>query len=343
VAVTTSSDEGATGPGPAPDASQGLALYTSMLRMRLFEEKVRAAYSQSEVRGPIHLAVGQEAVPAGFGAAMRPDDYMVSTYRGHADVISRGAPLDGLMAELFGRATGVNGGKGGSMHLMSVNHGHYGSYAIIGAHLPIACGLGWSARLRGTDQITVCFFGDGTTNIGAFHEALNVAAVWKLPVVFVCNNNLYMEYTLNSEVTAVPRPAADRAGAYGLEPAVVVDGNDVEAVLGVAQAAIARARSGEGPSMVEALTYRHYGHSVADPAAYRSKEEVAAWKARDPVPSYRGVLEARGVPAAELERIEAEVMAEVDEAVERARSAPPPDVSAVSTDVWSTGGSAWRN
>jgi hypothetical protein len=176
---------------------------------------------------------------------MRPDDHMLSTYRGHVDVIARRASLDGLLAEVFGRATGVSGGKGGSMHLMSVDHEHYGSYAIIGAQLPIACGLGWSARLRKTDQTTVCCFGNGATNIGAFHEALNLAVVWKLPVVFVCNNNLYMEYTRSSEVTAVPRPAADRAGAYGLEP-VMVDGNDVEAVFGVARAALARARSGGG-------------------------------------------------------------------------------------------------
>lgn len=342
MAVTTSPGDGSVQPGPEPDVSLGLALYTSMLRMRLFERKVRGFWAQAELRGPIHLGVGQEAIPAGFAAAMRPDDYMLSTYRGHADVIARGAPLDGLMAELFGRATGVSGGKGGSMHLMSVDHEHYGSYAIIGAHLPVACGLAWSARLRKTDQVTVCFFGDGATNIGAFHEALNLAVVWKLPVVFVCNNNLYMEYTRNSEVTAVPRPAADRAGAYGLE-AVVVDGNDVETVLRVAQAAIARARSGEGPSLVEALTYRHYGHSAADPAAYRSTEEVAEWKAKDPVPRYRRILEERGVSPVELERIEAEVAAEVDDAAERARSAPLPDVTSVSTELWSDGGSAWRN
>jgi acetoin:2,6-dichlorophenolindophenol oxidoreductase subunit alpha len=342
VAVTTSPGDGGVRPASGLAASLGLALYTSMLRMRLFEEKVRGFWAQAELRGPIHLGVGQEAVPAGFAAAMRPDDYMLSTYRGHADVISRGAPLDGLMAELFGRATGVSGGKGGSMHLMSVDHGHYGCNAIIGAHLPMACGLGWSARLRRTDQVTVCFFGDGATNIGAFHEALNLAVVWKLPVVFVCNNNLYMEYTRNSEVTAVPRPAADRAGAYGLE-AVVADGNDVEAVLRVARAAIARARSLEGASLVETLTYRHYGHSAADPAAYRSTEEVAEWKAKDPIPSYRRVLEERGVSPAELERIEAEVAAEVDDAAERARSAPLPDVASVSTELWSDGGSAWRN
>jgi pyruvate dehydrogenase E1 component alpha subunit len=313
-----------------------------MLRMRLFEQKVQSLWAQGLLRGPFHLAVGQEAIPAGFAAAMRPDDYMLSTYRGHADVISRGVPLGGLLAELFGRATGVAGGKGGSMHLLSIAHGHYGSYCIIGAHLPIACGVAWSARLRGTDQVTVCFFGDGTTNIGAFHEALNLAATWKLPVVFVCNNNQYMEYTPIGDATAVARPAADRAPAYGLEP-TAVDGNDVEAVHRVARAAIARARSGEGPTLVEALTYRHYGHSLADPAAYRPQEEVAEWKAKDPVPRYRRILEERGVAAAELERIGAEVAAEVDEAAERARMAPLPDPSSVSNDVWSDGGSAWRN
>jgi acetoin:2,6-dichlorophenolindophenol oxidoreductase subunit alpha len=342
VALTTPASGGRTEPGAEPDRAHGLALYTSMLRMRLFEQKVQSLWAQGLFRGPFHLAVGQEAIPAGFAAAMRPDDCMLSTYRGHADVVSRGVPLEALMAELFGRATGVAGGKGGSMHLLSVAHRHYGSYCIIGAHLPIACGVAWSARLRGTNQVTVCFFGDGTTNIGAFHEALNLAAIWKLPVVFVCNNNQYMEYTPIGEVTAVGRPAADRAPAYGLEP-IAVDGNDVEEVHRVARATIARARSGEGPSLVEALTYRHFGHSLADPGAYRPKEEVAEWKGKDPIPRYRRLLEERGVPAADLEQIGTEIAAEVNAAAERARVAPLPDASSASKDVWSDGGSAWRN
>jgi pyruvate dehydrogenase E1 component alpha subunit len=327
---------------PDGNHAQGLALYTSMLRMRVFEEKAHKLWAQGQIRGFLHLGVGQEAVPAAFAAAMRPDDTMVASYRGHNHVISRGASLEAVMAELFGRATGLCGGKGGTAHLVSTADGHYGEYAVVGSQLPIACGLAWSARLRKTDQVTICFFGDGTTNIGAFHEAINLAAVWKLPVVFVCENNQFMEYTRIGDVTAVSRPAADRASAYGLDP-LVVDGNDVEAVLQVAEATISKARSEKGPSLVEAVTYRHHGHSAADPAAYRSKEEVAAWKARDPIPAYHMVLEERGVSSFDLQRLEDEVVAEVNEAIEQARLAPLPDVSTVSVDLWSDGGSTWRN
>jgi pyruvate dehydrogenase E1 component alpha subunit len=217
-----------------------------------------------------------------------------------------------------------------------------GSYAIVGAHLPIALGAAWSAQYRRSGQVAVCFFGDGTTNIGAFHEALNMAAVWKAPVVFVCENNLYMEYTPIGAVTAVPRPAADRAGAYGLD-AIVVDGNDVEAVYATARAAIDRARAGEGPSLIEALTYRHGGHSRADPAKYRPADEVKDWLARDPIPQQRGRLLARGVAEAEIAAIEAAVRAQVADAEAEARSGPEPSVDIIETQLWSDGGSAWRN
>ncbi len=228
---------------------------------------------------------------------MRTDDYTFCTYRGHNHTLARGVPMAPILAELFGRGTGLLGGKGGSMHLTSVEHGVMGSYAIVGAHLPIALGAAWSAQYRGTSQVAVCFFGDGTTNIGAFHEALNMAAVWKAPVVFVCENNQYMEYTPIGAVTAVPRPAADRASAYGLEP-IVVDGNDPDAVWVVATEAIRRARAGEGPSLIEALTYRHGGHSRADPGKYRPDDEVKAWLARDPLPRYRERLLATGADEA---------------------------------------------
>ena len=250
--------------------------------------------------------------------------------------------MAGVLGELMGRECGVTAGKGGSMHLTSVEHGAMGSYAIIGAHLPIACGAAWSSQYRGTDQVTVCFFGDGTTNIGTFHEALNFAVIWKLPIVFVCENNLYMEYTPIGTVTAVPRPAADRAGAYGLDP-IVVDGNDAEAVYEVAAAAIARARAGDGPSLIEALTYRHGGHSRADPGKYRPDDEVAAWKARDPIPAFRARLEAAGVEAAVLDRIDEETRAKVADAEAEARAAPEPDRDVLETQVWSDGSSTWRN
>jgi len=218
-----------------------------------------------------------------------------------------------------------------------------GSYAIVGAHLPIALGAAWSAQYRTSGQVAVCFFGDGTTNIGAFHEALNLAAVWKAPVVFVCENNQYMEYTAIGDVTAVPRPAADRASAYGLEP-IVVDGNDADAVYAVAVAALARGRAGDGPSLIEAITYRHGGHSRADPGKYRPDDEVAAWKARDPIPAMRARLLDEGVvDAAELDAIDeaAKVLVAAGEA--EAKAAPEPSAEVLETQLWADGGSAWRS
>jgi pyruvate dehydrogenase E1 component alpha subunit len=320
----------------------GLALYRTMQECRLLETRAQELFFEGLVRGTTHLGIGQEAVAAGFAAAMRSDDYTFCTYRGHNHTLARGVPMAPILAELFGRATGLLGGKGGSMHLTSVEHGVMGSYAIVGAHLPIALGAAWSAQYRKSGQVAVCFFGDGTTNIGAFHEALNMAAVWKAPVVFVCENNQYMEYTPIGAVTAVARPAADRASAYGLEP-IVVDGNDVEAVHAVARTAIDRARAGEGPSLIEALTYRHGGHSRADPGKYRPDDEVAAWKARDPIPMFRARLEAAGVEAAELDAIDAQVRAQVAAAEAEARAAPEPAIDSLETQVWADGGSAWRN
>jgi pyruvate dehydrogenase E1 component alpha subunit len=228
------------------------------------------------------------------------------------------------------------------MHLTSVEHGAMGSYAIIGAHLPVACGAAWSSQYRGTDQVTVCFFGDGTTNIGTFHEALNFAVIWKLPVVFVCENNLYMEYTPIGTVTAVERPAADRAAAYGLPP-IVVDGNDADEVFRVASRAFARARAGEGPSLIEALTYRHSGHSRADPAQYRPAGELERWLERDPIKIYRGRMLANGFAEPDLRGIEQDTERRVDEATETAKASPPPALSVIERDVWADGGAAWRN
>jgi pyruvate dehydrogenase E1 component alpha subunit len=273
---------------------------------------------------------------------MRADDWTFCTYRGHNHTIARGVPMGPIYGELFGRAGGLMGGKGGSMHLTSVEHGAMGSYAIVGAHLPIAAGAAWSAQVRGSGQVAVCFFGDGTTNIGAFHEALNLAAVWSLPVVFVCENNQYMEYTPIGAVTAVPRPAADRASAYGLEP-IVVDGNDAEAVFAVASRTIGRARAGEGPSLIEALTYRHGGHSRADPGKYRPDDEVAAWLARDPIPRFRARLLELGIAATDLDAIEAAAGTAVAAAEAEARAMPEPDPAVLETQVWADGGSAWRS
>ena len=324
------------------DRDLGLAMYRTMQHCRQLEVRAQELFFEGLVRGTTHLGVGQEAVATGVAHAMRADDYTFCTYRGHNHNLARGVPMAPILAELFGRSTGLLGGKGGSMHLTSVEHGVLGSYAIVGAHLPIALGAAWSAQYRKSGQIAVCFFGDGTTNIGAFHEALNMAAVWKAPVVFVCENNQYMEYTPIGAVTAVARPAADRASAYGLEP-IVVDGNDVEAVHAVATTAIARARAGEGPSLIEAITYRHGGHSRADPGKYRPDDEVEAWKARDPIPAFRARLEAAGVAAADLDAIDDEVRAQVAAAEAEAREAPEPTADVLETQVWADGGSAWRN
>jgi pyruvate dehydrogenase E1 component alpha subunit len=334
--------ETAAAPTTDLDRDLRLRMYRIMVECRSFEQRTHELFLAGLVRGTTHLGIGQEAVAAGFAAAMRDDDYTFCTYRGHNHTLARGVPMGPVLLELVGKQGALMGGKGGSMHLTSVEHGVMGSYAIVGAHLPIAVGAAWSSQYRGSGQVAVCFFGDGTTNIGSFHEALNLAVVWKAPVVFVCENNQYMEYTPIGSVTAVERPAADRASAYGLEP-LVVDGNDVEAVHRIARDTIDRARAGDGPSLVEAVTYRQGGHSRADPGTYRPADEVKAWLARDPIPAHRRRLLDDGVDEAELERIEAEVKAAVAEAEKTARAAPEPDLAVAETQVWADGGSSWRS
>jgi pyruvate dehydrogenase E1 component alpha subunit len=319
-----------------------LDLYRMMTEIRLFEKRAYDLFLQNLVKGTSHLGIGQEAVAAGVAAAMADGDYTFVTYRGHAHVLARGTPMTPVLAELLGRENGLMHGKGGSMHLLDVSRGVLGAYAIVGAQLVIANGAAWSAQHRDSGQVTVCFLGDGATNIGAFHEALNLAAVWGLPVVFVCENNQYMEYTPIGAVTAVPRPAADRAPAYGLEP-VVVDGNDVEAVYCCALDAITTAREGGGPALIEALTYRHGGHSRADPGKYRPDEEVTRWLARDPLPAYRKVLTGRGIGEPVLDAIDQRARAAVDRATEEAKAGPVPRPALAGTNVWSDGGSSWRN
>ena len=319
----------------------GLELYVRMCFLRHFEERVDLLYRRGLIHGPAHLGLGQEAIAVGAASVLRPGDCSLGTYRGHAHALARGAPPDAVLAELLGRAGGICQGKGGSMHITSVEHGYYGSYAIVGAHLPMAAGAAWSAKLRGSGEVAVAFFGDGATNIGAFHEALNLAAVWSLPVLFVCENNLYMEYTPIGTVTAVAAPAADRAPAYGLT-AATVDGNDVVAVAEVVAQAAARARSGGGPALIEALTYRHFGHSRTDPAKYRPASEVAEWMARDPLELARQRLAGLGVPPADVAAAAERAGSLVAAAVAEAKAAPPPDPGEAFTDVWADGGSAWR-
>jgi pyruvate dehydrogenase E1 component alpha subunit len=319
-----------------------LELYRTQVVIREAETRAFDLFLQNLVKGTSHLSLGQEAVAAGFAGAMKKGDLTFCTYRGHAHTLARGVPIEGVLGELMQRDNGLMRGKGGSMHLTSVDHGVMGSYAIIGAHLPIACGAAWRAQYKGQGDVTTCFFGDGTTNIGAFHEALNFAAVWKLPVIFVCENNLYMEYTPIGSVTAVEHPAADRAGAYNLEK-VVIDGNDADEVYLTAVKYMSRARKGGGPALIEAMTYRHSGHSRADPAKYRPEGELEKWLQRDPLKIYRERLTKLGVAEATLKDMEAEAMRKVDEATAAAKASPPPALSAIDKDVWADGGTAWRN
>jgi TPP-dependent pyruvate/acetoin dehydrogenase alpha subunit len=319
-----------------------LELYRSQVVLREAEQRAYDLFLQNLVKGTSHLSLGQEAIAAGFATAMQPGDLSFCTYRGHAHTLARGVPVEKVLGELMQRDNGLMRGKGGSMHLTSEEHGVMGSYAIIGAHLPIACGAALRAQYRGDKDVSVCFFGDGTTNIGAFHEALNFAAVWKLPVVFVCENNLYMEYTPIADVTAVDHPAADRASAYGLER-IVIDGNDADVVYRTANEAYARARAGEGPSLIECMTYRHSGHSRADPAKYRPEGELERWKEHDPLKLYRERLKQFGIADAAIAKIDADVRKIVDDATEACKAAPMPPADIIFTDVYADGGWAWRN
>ncbi|MFL5104462.1 MAG: thiamine pyrophosphate-dependent dehydrogenase E1 component subunit alpha, partial [Xanthobacteraceae bacterium] len=319
-----------------------LRLFETQVILREAEQRAYDLFLQNLVKGTSHLSLGQEAVAAGFATAMKPGDLSFCTYRGHAHTLARGVPVEKVLGELMQRDNGLMRGKGGSMHLTSAEHGVMGSYAIIGAHLPIACGAAWRAQYKGQKDVSVCFFGDGTTNIGAFHEALNFAVVWKLPVIFVCENNLYMEYTPISSVTAVEHPAADRASAYGLAP-ILVDGQDADAVYRAALAAYEKARAGGGPSLIECKTYRYSGHSRADPAKYRPEGELDAWKKRDPIVIYRERLKQFGIGDDVISRIEAEVRQEIDAATEKCKAAPMPPLEILTTDVYADGGWAWRN
>jgi acetoin:2,6-dichlorophenolindophenol oxidoreductase subunit alpha len=329
-------------PNDELDEAKRLELYRLQVEIRDCEQRAYELFLQNLVKGTSHLSLGQEAVAAGFAGAMEKGDLSFCTYRGHAHTLARGVPMEKVLGELMQRDNGLMRGKGGSMHLTSTEHGVMGSYAIIGAHLPIACGAAWRAQYKGAKDVAVCFFGDGTTNIGAFHEAVNFAAVWKLPVIFVCENNLYMEYTPIHDVIPVEHPAADRAAAYGLER-IVIDGNDADAVFRTARAAFARARAGQGPSLIECMTYRHSGHSRADPAKYRPPGELEEWLKRDPIKLYRERLTQSGVDAAAIARIEQESKRKVDAATEACKAAPPVSEELLTTDVYADGGWAWRN
>jgi len=311
-----------------------LDLYRRMVEIRAFEDRVQRLFAQGLVRGTTHLCQGQEAVATGACAALAEGDTMTCTYRGHGAVLAMGAPLDRAFAEILGREGGLCGGKGGSMHLADVAVGALGSFAIVGAHLPIAVGAALTAGQRETGALSLTFFGDGTTNIGAFHEAMNLASIWKLPVIFVCENNLYGEYS----PLALTTPVSDltvRADSYDMASAKV-DGNDVLAVGEAVTEAARRARAGEGPTFIEALTYRFVGHSRSDPAAYRPEGELDRWKERDPILLFgeRLVAEGAAADADVVAALRAAAEETVEEAAERALSWPAPDPETRLEDVY---------
>jgi TPP-dependent pyruvate/acetoin dehydrogenase alpha subunit len=306
---------------PSDAATAYLEAYGRMLLIRLFEQAMHKLFLEGEVHGTTHLAAGQEAVPVGICMALDPQDYVTGTYRGHGHALAKGTEPDALIAEMLGRATGVCGGRSGSMNVIDLEHGLVGCYGIVGGSIAAATGAALSAKRQG--RVAAAFFGDGATNQGYFHECLNFAAVGALPVVFVCENNLYGEFTPMAAVTAGV-DIAGRAAAYGM-PAVVVDGNDVWAVREAAVEAVDRARAGGGPTLLECRTYRHYGHSKADPGKYRPKAEVEHWLARDPIPRARERLLADGVEESEIAEVERRITEQIDNAVASAKAAPYPD------------------
>ena len=290
------------------------------------------------VRGPLHLSTGQEAIPAGVCAHLRPADLLTSTHRGHGHTLAKGADATRMMCELFGRATGYNKGKGGSMHIADFSVGMLGANGVVAAGLPIAVGAAHALRLRGQDAIAVAFFGDGAINRGPFLESLNWAVVYQLPVLFVCEDNLISATTVSGPMTAGPGASA-RAQSLDL-PATKVDGNDVEAVDAIAAELVAQVRAGQGPRLLHALTYRHKGHVSVDPGSYRDPEDVREGLSRDPIPRARARLEALG-RAAEAEAVEREAQAEIAAALAAAEQAPAPEAASAYEDVIDTGAGVW--
>jgi 2-oxoisovalerate dehydrogenase E1 component len=304
-----------------------------MLLIRAFEETVEQLYAAGKMHGTMHLSIGQEAVAVGAIAALRPDDYITSTHRGHGHAIAKGQDLQAMLAELLGKETGVCRGRGGSMHLADLERGNLGANGIVAGGIPIAVGAGLSIRMQGQDRVVLCFFGDGAANHGNFHEGLNMAAIWRLPVVFLCENNQYAMSMPLRQAMAAPR-VADRAAAYGI-PGETVDGMDVVAVYRAVRAAVERARRGEGPTLIEAITYRYRGHSKSDRQVYRTKDEVQAWMARDPIARLREALIARGwLSEAEAAALEERAREAVAEALRAAEGDPEPEVAQLTEGVY---------
>lgn len=318
---------------PDIDAAKLKEIYTTMVKIRFFEERAITEYRKG-LPGFVHPSVGQEAVPAGVCAFLREDDYTITTHRGHGDIIAKGAQLDRMMAELFARKTGYCKGKGGSMHIADVSRNILGATGIVGDGLPIAAGVGTALKIQKRDSIMVAFFGDGATNSGAFHEGVGLAAAWNLPVLFVCQNNLYQQSTPIRDYCRLT-DIADRAKGYGI-PGMSVDGNDAIAVAEVAREAIEKCRKGEGPILIVGNTYRTVGHHMGDPGtSYRSKEEIEEWKKKDPIKRLRRqMVQNKMATDAELDEIENNVLRELDEAVKFAQESPEPAPEEALEDIY---------
>ncbi|MBI2844185.1 MAG: thiamine pyrophosphate-dependent dehydrogenase E1 component subunit alpha [Armatimonadetes bacterium] len=298
-------------------------MYYQMLMARRFEEQASLLFVNGELPGTVHLYAGQEAVAVGVCSALRKDDYITSTHRPHGHAVAKGIPVKALMAELFAKTTGCCRGYGGSMHMGDIDYGMVPAIAIVGGGIPVAAGIGLAFKRLKTDRVVACFFGDGASSEGAFHEGVNMAAIWDLPVIFVCENNLYGASTHVSRVMKVDN-IAERASAYGI-PGVIADGMDVLSVYDATVEAVERARSGSGPTLIECKTYRFLGHSRTDPQQYRSKEEMEFWKSKDAIPRLKAwLIENEHFTAEEIDRIHEEVERELDEAVEFAKNSPSP-------------------
>ncbi|NLC56454.1 MAG: pyruvate dehydrogenase (acetyl-transferring) E1 component subunit alpha [Armatimonadetes bacterium] len=311
-----------------------LKWFYQMKLIRTFEEKSAELYAYGKIGGFLHLYIGEEAVATGALATLREDDHLLTHYRDHGWALARGTDPKPLMAELLGRVTGVSKGKGGSMHLCDPERNFWGGYAIVGGHLPLAVGIAFAMRYQGTDRVVLSVFGDGATNIGEFHEALNMAALWELPVIFLCENNLYGMGTQVKRASAVPE-MAQKACAYGM-PTEQCNGMDVFSVYGAMQKAVQRARAGEGPTFVEAKTYRFRGHSMADPELYRQHDEVEAFReCCDPIESLRDhILREKLATPEELEQLERQAAAATEEAAQFAEQSPPPPLEALYEDIY---------
>jgi pyruvate dehydrogenase E1 component alpha subunit len=310
-----------------------LEMYYEMVLIRRIEEKAMELYQQGKVGGFLHLYIGQEAVSTGVVTARQPNDRMITAYRDHGVAINAGIPANQVMAELMGKATGVSKGKGGSMHMASPEHNMWGGHAIVGSHLPIAAGMALGDQYAGNDNVTICMFGDGATNIGFFHEALNLSKVWKLPVLWICENNNYGMGTSVERASAVPE-IRQKAEGYGI-PNERIEGMDVINVYEAAKKAIERVRSGEGPYFMEIITYRFMGHSMGDPERYREKQEVERWKADDPIGIFRKKLISKKTATAKtLDEIEERAAQDAQAAVEFAESSPEPAPEALWENVY---------